>query len=70
MQESVMIICHCHAVNDRQIKEAVANGTVTMRGLYQELKVGRSCGRCVPQTRRLLENTLLHIAEPTSRKVA
>jgi bacterioferritin-associated ferredoxin len=65
-----MIICHCHAVNDREIRDAVANGTVTMRGLYQELKVGRTCGRCVPQARRLLETALLQIAEPTPRKVA
>jgi assimilatory nitrate reductase catalytic subunit/bacterioferritin-associated ferredoxin len=35
-----MIICHCHAVNDRQIKEAVENGVDTIRGLHRELKVG------------------------------
>ena len=65
-----MIICHCHAVNDRQIKEAVENGIDTVRGLHRELKVGSSCGRCLPQVRRVLETTLLQIAEPTTKQVA
>ena len=63
-----MIICHCHAVNDRQIKEAVENGIDTVRGLHRELKVGSTCGRCLPQVRRVLEPPLLQIAEPTTTK--
>lgn len=65
-----MIICHCHAVNDRQIKEAVANGIDTVCGLNRELQVGNTCGQCLPQVRRVLEQTLMQIAEPSAKKVA
>lgn len=65
-----MIICHCHAVNDRQIKQAVADGADTLRDLHRELKVGSTCGRCLPQVRRMLETTLMQIAEPSQKQVA
>lgn len=65
-----MIICHCHAVNDRQIKAAVANGIDTVRGLNRELGIGNTCGQCLPQARRVLENALMQIAEPVAKKVA
>ena len=65
-----MIICHCHAVNDRQIKAAVANGVTTIRGLNRELGIGNTCGQCLPQARRMLESTLMQIAEPSVKKVA
>ncbi|WP_024871951.1 (2Fe-2S)-binding protein [Tolumonas lignilytica] len=65
-----MIICHCHAVNDRQIKEAIAHGIDSVRGLNRELNVGNTCGQCLPQVRRVLESTLMQIAEPSPKKVA
>jgi bacterioferritin-associated ferredoxin len=65
-----MIICQCHAVNDRQIKHAVENGVDTLRGLHRELKVGSTCGRCLPQVRQVMESTLMQIAEPTQKQVA
>ena len=65
-----MIICHCHAVNDRQSKEAVANGIDTVRGLNRELQEGYTCGQCLPHVRRVLEQTLMQIAEPSAKKVA
>lgn len=65
-----MIVCHCHGVNDRQIKQAVEEGTDTLRGLHRELKVGSTCGRCLPQVRQVLESTLMQIAEPTQKQVA
>lgn len=60
-----MLVCHCHGVNERQIKNAVAEGAETLRDLQKELKVGTCCGRCLPHARRLLERELLTIQEPT-----
>ncbi len=60
-----MIICHCHAVNDRQIREAVANGVTSVRGLHRELGVGNTCGQCLPQVRHVLECALMQISEPS-----
>lgn len=65
-----MIICHCHAVNERQLKDAIANGADTVRALNKELQVGNTCGQCLPQVRRVLESTLLQIAEPPTKQVA
>ena len=63
-----MIICHCHAVNDRQIKEAVTNGVTSVRGLHRELNVGNTCGQCLPQARRVLESALMQISEPSAKQ--
>ena len=54
----------------QMIKEAVENGVDTIRGLHRELKVGSTCGRCLPQVRLVLETTLMQIAEPSQKRVA
>lgn len=63
-----MQVCHCHGVNDKQIKAAVEAGAETLRDLHRELKIGKTCGRCLPQARRVLEQTLLQISEPQPKE--
>lgn len=41
-----MYVCVCHAVTDRDIKRAAANGARTVRDLRESLEVTKSCGRC------------------------
>jgi bacterioferritin-associated ferredoxin len=41
-----MYVCVCQAVTERQVREAVAKGVTSMRGLRQELGVASECGRC------------------------
>lgn len=65
-----MLVCHCYAVNERQIEKAVEEGAETLRDLQKELKVGTCCGRCLHQTRRVLERELLTIQEPSTATAA
>ena len=53
-----MIICVCKAVSDRQIKAAVKDGATSMRDLTRELGVGSCCGKCVPDARSTLSESL------------
>lgn len=41
-----MYVCVCHAVTDRQIREAADNGARTLKDLRRDLGVTRDCGRC------------------------
>lgn len=41
-----MYVCVCHAVTDRQIREAAQGGARTLRDLRRELGVASDCGRC------------------------
>ncbi|ONG38719.1 regulatory or redox protein complexing with Bfr in iron storage and mobility (BFD) [Alkanindiges hydrocarboniclasticus] len=57
-----MYICLCRAVTDRQIRESVENGASSFREVREELDVGTCCGRCVPETRELIDQALSEIA--------
>jgi bacterioferritin-associated ferredoxin len=50
-----MYVCICHSVTDRQIRQAAADGTETLEGLRQTLKVASSCGKCASCARSVLE---------------
>lgn len=41
-----MILCHCHGVSDRTIREAVKDGARTRREVALACGAGRSCGGC------------------------
>ena len=41
-----MYVCVCHAVTDRQIREAAQGGARTLKDLRRELNVASDCGRC------------------------
>jgi bacterioferritin-associated ferredoxin len=41
-----MIVCVCHNVSDRKIREAVDQGLRTMPELRDRLGVGSCCGKC------------------------
>ncbi|MEP6546989.1 MAG: (2Fe-2S)-binding protein [Gammaproteobacteria bacterium] len=53
-----MIICVCKAVSDRHIRSAVRGGASSMRDLTRELGVGTCCGKCVPEARVTLSDSL------------
>lgn len=58
-----MYICICHGVTDSTIKENINNGAHTMKALATELKVGTKCGQCTCCTKKILNTTLMNIAE-------
>jgi len=53
-----MIICVCKAVSDRHIRSAVLEGASCMRDLARELGVGACCGKCLPEAKKVLSNSL------------
>lgn len=57
-----MYVCLCRAVTDRQVRESVENGASTFREVRDELDLGTCCGRCVPEARMLIDETLAKIA--------
>lgn len=50
-----MIVCICHAVNDKAIRNAVRQGACSMRELRQELNVASQCGKCACMARSILK---------------
>ncbi len=57
-----MYICLCRAVTDHQIRASVENGADSFRDVRDELDIGTCCGRCVPDARELIDDTLAKIA--------
>lgn len=54
-----MYLCVCKAVSERTARRAVESGEVaTMRDLCRQHGVGSCCGKCVPDARALIEQTL------------
>jgi bacterioferritin-associated ferredoxin len=62
-----MIICVCKAVSDRHIKAAVKEGATCMRDLSRELGLGSCCGKCVPDARSVLSESLQSCEITSSR---
>lgn len=58
-----MYVCICHAVTDTQIKQAVENGCCSYREVRDCHSVGKTCGRCVPEARQLIDETLTILAK-------
>ncbi|CAG9434461.1 TPA: bacterioferritin-associated ferredoxin [Providencia alcalifaciens] len=66
-----MYVCLCEAVTDKQIRNVVRKYQVTsLKGLRQILPVGRECGKCIRQTREILQEELLHLEEQCIEYVA
>lgn len=51
-----MYVCICAAVTDRQI-QAAARGWASLLDIQRELCVGRTCGKCIPEATRIIEET-------------
>lgn len=50
-----MYVCVCHAVTERQIRDAVRDGACNLKDLRRDLGVTRDCGRCASCARVCLE---------------
>lgn len=53
-----MFVCVCNAVRDRQIAEAAREGVCSVKGLCLATRAGTTCGKCLPEAKRLLEQAL------------
>ena len=52
---SKMIVCHCKAVSDRTIREAIQRGARTPRQCALASNAGRGCGGCLPVVREIVQ---------------
>ncbi|MBM4200994.1 MAG: bacterioferritin [Gammaproteobacteria bacterium] len=54
-----MYVCICKQVTDRQIRRAVAEGSVrNMRTLRRELGGCDQCGKCAAEAKRIINDTM------------
>lgn len=60
-----MLVCHCRAVNDRQIEAAALCGAATVREIVAACGAGGVCGGCRPAIAEILDETA--VALPGSR---
>ena len=66
-----MIVCICKVVSDRHIRAAVKGGATRLTDLSRETGLGTCCGKCLPEARRALADSLrLRHADQGSRQEA
>ncbi|WP_237059042.1 bacterioferritin-associated ferredoxin [Microbulbifer sediminum] len=53
-----MYVCICKGITDRQIKEAVYDGSTSVKALRRQLGVSSQCGRCAELTQEIIEETM------------
>lgn len=53
-----MYVCICHAITDRQIREAVEEGATSLVELQHSLPVAACCGRCADTAREVIDEHL------------
>ena len=51
-----MIVCHCHAKNDREIRKLVRDGAHSSGSCLRNCAAGRSCGGCVPAIEEIIRS--------------
>jgi bacterioferritin-associated ferredoxin len=50
-----MFVCHCRAVTDHELRDAIAAGARTMEDLGTKFGAGVRCGGCWPALYELLD---------------
>ncbi|RJG47434.1 (2Fe-2S)-binding protein [Motilimonas pumila] len=54
-----MYVCLCHGVSDKKIKQlALEEGICDVRGIKQCTALGSQCGKCIKQTKEILNETV------------
>lgn len=49
-----MIVCHCHAVSDRDIVAAAERGAQRLADVQRDCRAGTDCRGCQPRIERIL----------------
>jgi bacterioferritin-associated ferredoxin len=61
-----MYVCVCHAISDRQIREAVERGAESLSEVQAYLPVASCCGRCEDSAREVIESYIESAAGPVA----
>lgn len=48
------ILCHCHGVNERKIRQAIDRGARSVEAIGEACRAGTTCGGCRPSLEELL----------------
>ena len=54
--ENAVIVCHCKAVNDRRIRDAVRSGAKSCGQVARACQAGGHCGGCHPGIREIIHS--------------
>lgn len=70
-----MLVCHCHAVNEKRIAQVLDAGADGLRGVVRATHAGTGCGSCLPALRRVCaqavdERLRCELAHPASEDEA
>ena len=57
-----MVVCHCNAVSDREIRSAVASGAMSADDVARRCSAGTRCGSCVPVVQAILSEVAVSIS--------
>ncbi len=57
-----MVVCHCNAVSDSEIRSAVASGAMDAEELARRCGAGARCGGCVAVVEAILTETVVTIS--------
>lgn len=49
-----MIICLCHNVSDRTIKEMMGQGYMDLKAMQKQCAIARSCGKCAVVVKKMI----------------
>lgn len=60
-----MLVCHCRAVNDRQIEAAALCGASSVREVVTACGAGGVCGGCRPVIQEILDETAVALPRVT-----
>jgi bacterioferritin-associated ferredoxin len=55
-QVRTVIVCLCHAVRDRELDAAIAEGAETIEQVGEQCGAGTGCGACIPEIEERLES--------------
>ncbi len=53
-----MLVCICHGISDKDIKNAIHEGATGFRDIRASMKVGSGCGQCVSFAKALVDETV------------
>ena len=53
-----MIVCICHNVSDKAIRQAIASGAESLHEVRSQLNVGSCCGKCLPCAKTIVRESL------------
>jgi bacterioferritin-associated ferredoxin len=65
-----MIVCHCHGISDRKVRQVVRDGARTRRQVARACGAGASCGDCRPAIGEIIRKERAREATSSERTVS